>query len=207
MVRVLLTAVSLLIVLFVCSSAWGADAPFFPDNVFSQSKGLQVVRAKWFASHLKAMGEMSLYSREPDKDVSTFRLLWLRNNEAPIMVRLDNANGLVAATFVQTTGKGGYYPGTVDIRRTRKLSTDEWNRVMGVVRQMDFWKLSPAAPPKVLDGDYWLLEGHTQDRYHVVNRDFVSPEYRPDPANEGFLGLCSLLADLMGFGAESCMSK
>ncbi len=65
--------------------------------------------------------------------------------------------------------------------RTKKLSLVHWNYFMELLRDQAFWQMSTHGSAMGCDGEDWILEAHTKEKYHAVVRwgaDEGTPFYR-----------------------------
>jgi len=127
---------------------------------------------KWYAKHLSALKESSLWESSKAQKTQSYRFLWLRTFHHPIAIRIDvNVDGTSLLTTKMTSGAGGYNPGTLMQNGTRTLTREQTNRFLGQIEGRNFWKLpsveeSPGGP----DGAHWIIEGVRDGTYHVVDR-------------------------------------
>ena len=49
------------------------------------------------------------------------------------------------------------------------LSDNEWKEFEQLLRKANFWKLPPNINDGSTDGAQWVIEGHLENKYHVVN--------------------------------------
>lgn len=71
-----------------------------------------------------------------------------------------------------SNGAGGYGPGEIVIDSCLTISENEWNSFSNIIKEIDFWNLSPIEKTQVIgyDGAQWILEGSKENTYHMVNR-------------------------------------
>lgn len=140
----------------------------------------------WYSGQLKAMDEPVL------KDIQNgevYRFTWLRTFHNPITIRLTKKENEINLTWKQCDGAGGYSPGKLTIDKSKKLSQNDWETFLNMLREIDYWNL-PTNEPDVMgcDGAQWILEGVNEGRYHVVDRW--------TPRNTDFSKVCMYLLDL-----------
>ena len=61
---------------------------YFPVGVFQDDASNAEFRARWYAKHLRAMGEESLLSAAANKEFLGYRFLWLRTFHHPVSMKL-----------------------------------------------------------------------------------------------------------------------
>jgi hypothetical protein len=125
------------------------------------------VRPDWYSKHLRAMNEHAVTSL---KEEETYRFLWLRSFHHPVAIHVARSGTKKFITAKQTSGAGGYEPGTLEINHTRPLSDDEWNEFMMVLEHTRYWQMPTDEGEPGLDGARWILEGYREGRYHLVDR-------------------------------------
>lgn len=147
-----------------------AEARYFPVNTLrTHWRNDDGSLRRWFSEHLAAMEEPSL-SCGALKDTETYRFLWLRTFHNPIAVRLfwrGDDHGLEAVIL---DGAGGYSPGRVSRRVTKKLSRDQWQTVIATLGELQLWQMATDVILRGKDGAELIVEGRRDGRYHVVHR-------------------------------------
>jgi hypothetical protein len=163
---------SALLVFLVGNST--AQTKYFPDRVFCGSHEAGTCE-RWYAEHLRAMREPSLWELSKDTSKQSYRFLWLRSFHHPVSARLEVAKDGTAQLFVKVlNGRGGYEPGHIILNRNIKVYKELVEQFLGLLKEADFWN-SPTEEPENsneirLDGAQWIIEGVTDGRYHVVDR-------------------------------------
>jgi hypothetical protein len=187
--QLLIAAIGFTICLAVLIRMVKADTPFFPDDAFN---GFAV---KWYAHHLKAMKEPSLWKvSQKDRSATVYRFLWLPTFHHPISVRLVKSSDSAVLHIVKLDGRGGYEPGGISVLKSNKLTDKQWDEFKRRLDKAKFWKMPTGeeeAEGIVLDGDRLILEGVLDGKYHVVHRN--SPNSGSD-----YVKLCQFLLDRSG---------
>jgi hypothetical protein len=149
-----------------------ANPQYFPSGVFSADPDRSEFRARWYAKHLRAMGEESLFSAAANRDFRGYRFLWLRTFHHPVATGLQiRPDGSGQLTSIEMTGAGGYEPGVVRTTRIVELSKEQVDQFETFVRAADFWTLPTHDPGKQgFDGSQWTLEGVRDQKYHIIDR-------------------------------------
>ena len=144
---------------------------FFPPGALPDAAAVR------YTQFLKAMHEPSLFelaSRDPDAE--SYRLLWLRDNDRPVSIRLRvNPNGRGWFYRRMTGGTGSTHPTGL---REIGMSWSWKSRTASFLKTVDgagFW----SQPDKNPDSErvcrsHWILEGVRGGQYRVLDR--CSPE-------------------------------
>jgi hypothetical protein len=166
---------------------------YFPPDVLGKTPAEHEAAAKWYAKHLKALREPSLWElsqRDPKAEV--YRFLWLRSHHHPVSVRLvvrSGGSGWMNARM--TTGKGANEPGGIGRYSIFWLTKAKTQSFLSAMDTAHFWSL-PGLPESTQnavspDGARWILEGVKNGQYHVIDR--WSPD-SSDPVRQiGMLAL------------------
>ena len=182
-----------LMLFFALSSA--AQTQYFPGRAFCESQETGTCE-RWYAKHLRAMREPSLWELSKDTSKQSYRFLWLRTFHHPVSARLEVAEDGTAHLFVKVlSGQGGYEPGHAILNRDIKVPKDAVDHFLDLLRKADFWNLPTEQQESNvvnLDGAQWIMEGVLGGRYHVVDR------WSPDegPFRKAALFLAINLGDL-----------
>jgi len=162
-----------------------APAGYFPSGSFDDSN-TDVFMADWYSHELRVLDEPPL-SREssgasPGSSsggvVGSYRFLWLRTFDPPIVVRMDvKADGTGTVTTKVADGQAGF-PETskrVVEKRSRALTREQAGAFLVQINRTNFWGIATNIDPGdamdvQTDGSEWVLEGVTGDKYHVVAR-------------------------------------
>jgi hypothetical protein len=145
---------------------------YFPVGVFQDDASNAEFRARWYAKHLRAMGEESLLSAAANKEFLGYRFLWLRTFHHPISMKLRiRLDGNAQLTCIELAGAGGYQPGKVLMTQIVELSKEQVSQFEALIRSSNFWELPTHNAEKGgSDGSQWILEGVKNQKYHVVDR-------------------------------------
>src|SRR5258705_10135619 len=160
------------LVLFVAFSL-GAQTQYFPDRAFCETDERGPCE-KWYAKHLRAMHEPSLWRLSKDTATQSYRFLWLRTFHHPVSARLKVARDGSAQLVVKVlSGQGGYEPGHLVHNRTTKVLKEDVDHFLAFLQKADFWN----APTEErvdnivrLDGAQWIIEAVKEGQYHVVDQ-------------------------------------
>lgn len=140
----------------------------------------------WYSGQLEAMEEPVLINIQNEE---VYRFTWLRTFHNPIAIRVSKNENEITLTWKSCDGAGGYAPGKLIIDKSKKLSQNEWETFLKMLKDIDYWNL-PTNEPDVMgcDGAQWILEGVNNGEYHVVDRW--------TPRNTDFSEVCMYLLDL-----------
>lgn len=122
----------------------------------------------WFRPHLRAMGEPSLFEKEPKEMGNQFRFLYLPTFSKPISFRGFQADGRYYVHVVRLTGKGGYDPGKVELEVNVQITKQEWDTLeTAVVRSFKETNLTDSHLSMMSshDGSEWILEAKLDGKY------------------------------------------
>lgn len=147
-----------------------AQERYFPPNVLDETSQMDEFYTAWYSKHLTAMGEPSLSTTKIRAE--TYRVLWLRTFDAPMVFRLIVArDGTAAFVIRRTNGRGGYNPGKLVLDKQLKLGKQETSALIERLEKANFWHLASADPNDTgYDGSQWIVEGVKDGVYHVVSR-------------------------------------
>lgn len=167
-------AVAVLTAALLAASATEAKERYFRVTPLDKSQRLDDFAIARYSKHLEAMDEPSL--SVTIMRAETYRLLWLRSFNAPMMFRLtikpDGASELLTK---KTGGKGGYEPGKLVKEAVVRLDKRDTEIFLTALKKVKFWHL-PSQKEGVgfvgmgFDGARWALEGVKDGKYHVVDR-------------------------------------
>lgn len=161
----------------------------------------------WYSEVLHEMSEPLLYNFYLDHEV--YRFTWLRSFHPDIVIRFERTNNHVTVTQKKFTE----YVSMVEIEPnlysdiTDSTNMDETVKVVDLTHWNDFKKLildnhfsempTTVAWEMGTDGAEWILEEHTREGYHVVNR------WTPDgQRHKEFKDICDYLINLSDFSGE-----
>lgn len=137
-----------------------------------------------YSKHLAAMDEPSLWTT--NMRVETYRILWLRSFDPPMVFRLIIlSDGSAILVVKKTNGEGGFEPGKMVLNKQMNIDRQETQELLKTLALANFWSL-PTLPPRDpsrfvgYDGADWIVEGKKGRQYHVVDRH---PE-APDPITD-----------------------
>jgi hypothetical protein len=162
---------STLLLLFLAPSAQADDKPpaYFPDKVFSETAELDQMTRDWYSRQLSALEEPSLYPAQPD--LEAYRLTWLRSFDKPMVFKLVVLSDGTGKLLVKSaSGRGGYEPGTVDLRKDVILSKDQVDELRLGLNKTGFWTKAAKVEMMGLDGAQWIFEANSKGLYKLVER-------------------------------------
>jgi len=154
--------------LFVAGSA-DATERYFPPKTGGDSWS-DFPRAP-YSKHLVAMDEPSLWTT--DMRTETYRILWLRSFDAPMVFRLTvTADGTAILVTKKTDGEGSYEPGKMVVSKWTTIDREETQELLKALKLINFWYLPTLLPNFTdgYDGAHWIVEAKKGREYHVIDR-------------------------------------
>jgi hypothetical protein len=148
----------------------GQTRGYFPPDAFSERPEHHQFVVDWYSKHLRVMNEPMLYASLPqNREVYRFLLLptWGRPAAVRVQSRPSDGYRLIATVL---SGSGGYDPGVIQERKERSLHEEEWRGLKRLLREADFWEQPTRLQSLGRDGEQWIIEGISGERYHVVDR-------------------------------------
>lgn len=144
---------------------------YFPLDVFRDTSiyvGHDTFVDAWYSQHLFAMREPIFYA---DKSQNEFyRFTWLRTFHNPVAIRIEKHGDVYMLYWKLCNGAGGYQPGELTIDKQKVIDKVTWNEFQNQLKRIDFWNLKTNEKTDGNDGSQWILEGKTENQYHVVDR-------------------------------------
>jgi hypothetical protein len=148
--------------LIICSiplsTGWSTWIQYLPDELPGNA---------WYSKILDGMNEPSLFERKSDRNVVSFRFLWLRSFHNPIAVRIEETPNGIKGRLVRLDGRSGYHPGQVAEEREFLMTAEQWKTFEQLISTAGFWGMSSPEYPG-FDGSEWIIEGLRGGTYHVV---------------------------------------
>jgi hypothetical protein len=142
---------------------------FFPKGVFHDYPKLDDRTRSWYGKQLRALEESSIYPPKPNAEV--YRFTWLRTFHSPMVFRftvLDNGSATLIVR--RGSGKGGYDPGVVDLRKEITLTSGQVGELKKKLDDMSYWQKSTKLEEVGLDGAHWIVEANASGKYKIVDR-------------------------------------
>ena len=136
------------------------------------------IERDWYPKFWKAADEPSLHA--PSKanssaNARSLRFTWLRTFHAPVLVRVETANGKTQLIAKELSGQGGYEPGKIAREIQRELTPIEIGKLQKFASQTS--GMAATECDSGLDGSQWIIESVDSQGYHFINR--WSPESGP----------------------------
>lgn len=161
--------------LFLLSALVGAIAqePYFPRGVLDSNAHGDSFRSEWYSKHLKALEEPSLLQIAKRSKAESYRFVWLRTFDHPVVVRVDiESSDSAELTTKVMSGAGGYEPGKLIENTSRPLMQQQTKKFLATIERLQFWKLPTHEELETAgcDGAQWIIEGIKDGDYHVVDR-------------------------------------
>jgi len=162
---------------------------YFPMPCFESERyiGADTFVNRWYSKMLFALKEPLLYNKNRNNIV--FRFTMLRTFHNPIALRIERENNKFKLNWKKSNGAGGYEPGILCLNKEKDITEKEWRKFIELINKSEFWNLPSVEKERgVLDGSEWILEGSSDEYYHVVSRC--------TPRDGGFYGCCNYLLSL-----------
>jgi hypothetical protein len=141
---------------------------YFPPGIFSTGGDYDQSSAGWYAEHLTAMRESSLYM--PADPEESYRFLWLRSFHHPLVIRVWRSAKGQFILVKRLSSVGVFRPGKLALNRTYSLTEGEWYGFINLLEKACYWGASTEGDVIGKDGARWILEGVREGRYHIVAR-------------------------------------
>jgi len=178
------------LIIFLSYSYYGFSQSlyYFPKETARNSIdfGINNHLNEYFSKHLKALEESSIYENN-DVD-SVFRFTWLRSFHHPVVIKVQSIHGMYSIQWKVSDGSGGSEPGKLIINSEKTFSKDEWNEMLKLFKQLDFWNIPSNKSTFGDDGAEWILEGKLNNFYQVV--------VRWSPEKDDFYNVCNYLLNM-----------
>jgi hypothetical protein len=149
-----------------------ATLPAFAQTWFP-ARALPDDAAESYSRFLRAMHEPSLSAvAKDDPGAVSYRLLWLRDHDRPVVIRFAARSGGTAWFHRRvTSGNGVTGPGGLRDTGMSFSFKGRTARFLKTVEDTGFWQLveTPTAPATACRS-HWVLEGVRQGQYKVVDR-------------------------------------
>lgn len=146
---------------------------FFPKSPADfRDRNFDPFQSEWYGKFLRALNQRSLLIETNDQaDFETYRFIWLRTFDHPIIVQVSRYGRRFQMNSVESDGKGGYEPGKVLRIDQNSFDKEAWCHLVKLLNEANFWSM-PSIEDDLggNDGAQWILEGVRGDRYHVVDR-------------------------------------
>jgi hypothetical protein len=156
------------------------DDIYFPTGVFSPDQRLDEISARSYSHRLAMFHEPSLDSLM-DKDAEVYRFLWLRSFHPAVVIRVWRCGSNHCLSVKQMGERmpdplgGEMFNDTLTADRQRVLGKEEWNGFMQLIEAAHFSTIPSGNPESIAyDGAWWVMEGYSNQKYHVVERQSPS---------------------------------
>lgn len=147
---------------------------YFPPNKYFDEEYVKKTNdrlTKYLTTDLTAMQEPSLYELSNNAQARTYRFLWLRSFHRHIGLRLDIEKTGEALLIVKALDNRRQNPedvGKLVENRTIQISREEVKLFLSHLERARFWELVTYDGSTQLDGSLWIIEGVSEDKYHIV---------------------------------------
>lgn len=186
------------IVFAMCVPALGQKANDSAANDKLIREGWEQERKEAQAAHAKVFKEPLMVRIDPA--MPTVRFVCIRTFHRPFCIRVFRDASGPKLRVVRFAGKGGYEWGEPDLDETRRITEDEWQKVLQAAKTPDVHSplrnMTPAEDVFFygLDGSTWFLETNLQPKATFVRvwtpTAFVGKEAQEKPASVNLQPLC-----------------
>jgi len=117
----------------------------------------------WFSRILRQMKEPLLFNKSENK--ISFRFTLIPSFDNPRTIRIEKNKDKYFIYWKEH----GFLPNLLGLNKKKEISKNDWNKFLQLIDKSDFWNIpSVYNIAAVADGTIWILEGSTQDYYHVA---------------------------------------
>jgi hypothetical protein len=124
-------------------------------------------RSRWYSRKLYDMEEPLVYNQ---KEKTIYRFIWLRSFHSPIVIRVEKLNDSIQLTWKLASGAGGYSTGDLVTNKSKTVSVKDWQKFLKLLTKAKYWQLDAEVGSIGADGAQWIIEGLSNNRYHIVDR-------------------------------------
>lgn len=150
------------------------------------------VRAE-FLERSQAMGEEDI-SQRIDEPTQIFRLTFLPAQlfytEA---VRIEMSGDRITLTVKRASKPGRRDLGTLSPEEHAELTPQLWSELQARLADADFWNLPTSEEFSGWDGAFWIVEGVSGGRYHIICRWSPGREFRYNQLTNYILELARIV--------------
>ena len=125
-------------------------------------------QAESIGALLERMKEPCLYAATPDEASESYRFIWLRSFDEPVIIRMEKRDSQYRLTWKVGKGVGGK---KLKQKGHRLISATEWDQFKKLMETVRFDDLPNERWVNMTDGATWLLEHKNASRYkaHKTN--------------------------------------
>jgi hypothetical protein len=126
-------------------------------------------------------------------DAEVYRIFIFPTFSHALSIRIEKSGGGYSLVAKYLSGQVGYDWGKLKGEKRRRLTEQEWRKLLSLLEQASFWSLpskDKESKPNdkgemtiCLDNTSWILEGVKDSKYHIVDR------YCPDTGSYKEIGL------------------
>jgi hypothetical protein len=169
------------------------DDGYFPEHAFYEDNEHDQLTRNRYARHLAQLGESSFLAAPRTQHVA-YRFLWLRSFHSTIIVRVWMDGDRRMLTVKELSAQVANRESKVILNQTRSINEDEWINFSSLLNKTCLWdRPGTETGPIANDGEWWVLEGTSENHYHVITRQVPDDAYRE---------LCLYMLKLSGISVE-----
>jgi hypothetical protein len=188
---------SVVICFLLCvSSVSGGEArePYFPVKNKRGEPGLDRFLTSWFGESLYRMEEPRLTHMATNEAAVAYRFTISPTWGNTVSVRIQNEGKVFKLFAKRLDGRGGYELGKLIERKEFVLPERQSAEIFACLESLNFFATTTLKSDGGCDGEYWVLEGVQNGKYHVVAR--WSADFEAEKRGlTAFVKFCSLLVD------------
>jgi hypothetical protein len=194
---------SLTLLLYLCGVAVTplaiAGTTYFPISKSDKEPGLSASRAEWYSKYLTTMEEPSLIDATNDPQRRVYRLTILPTWGNSIAVRFEETGASYRLSSKRLDRQGGAYdPGKLAESKDLTLNKEDSKTLAALIADLRYFAMATQDRVSGFDGDRWILEGVSDQKYHVIERWCASSEQTKERGLEPFIALCRFLITKSG---------
>lgn len=169
---------------------------YFPSDALNSYEPKDDLIGTWYGKSLEAMNEESLL-KSANENTEIYRFFWLRAFHPPVFVRIEKSEKGVKLFSKELDSTGSAEPGSVLRSIEISLKDEDFCKFLNLIDDANFWQMT--TPSNMgRDGASWVLEGVSENRYHIVDRW--------SPRDGDFREACIFLLKLSGRNVDELKS-
>lgn len=189
----------------VAAIVFAMCVPALGQKAHDSAANDRIIREAWEQERKEAQAAHAKVFKEPlmvkiDPAMPTVRFVCIRTFHRPFCIRVFRDAAGPKLRVVRFAGKGGYEWGEPDLDKIRRITEEEWQKVLQAAKTPDVHSplrnMTPAEDVFFygLDGSTWFLETNLQPKATFVRvwtpTAFVGKEAQEKPASVNLQPLC-----------------
>lgn len=154
------------------STNWKTD---YTIDIIQELRSVRF-RLDWFSDALARFKEPILRNEYKGK---TYRFLWLRSFDAPIVIRMQKIKRNVTIYWKLPRLNDSLHTEQSAVEFKKRLAVRQWKKFEKSLNSIDYWSMiSGDYLSDAMDGAIWLLEAAINGKYKVTERSgYIYPKY------------------------------